>query len=84
MWKTFGFVQPLSELRTPPITLRACSACAGDYEDPARTAASDDGVDEVKASAYEAEWESELDGELDNQDTPALLSETDAGDPLAD
>ena len=52
-----GFAEP----RMPTLTMRACSACAGDYEDPARTTGPDDyddagdaaGEDELGASEWE-------------------------------
>lgn len=37
--------------------LAACSACAGDYEDPDRTARTTDGREVEDAGAQEAEWE---------------------------
>lgn len=46
-----------TECRARPAALRACSACAGDYEDPDRTAwtddASEDEQDEQRAPADE-------------------------------
>jgi len=37
------------ELTPQPSCLRACSACAGDYEDPERTTASEEEGEEARA-----------------------------------
>ena len=74
MWKTFTGLRDRGDAtqqaqvtgdRTTAMTMRACSACAGDYEDPLRTTGPDEGDDECDASAYELEWEGDSEGDLD-------------------
>jgi hypothetical protein len=55
MWKSVeigeGFVAIKEGCQTRPEELRACSGCAGDYEDPDRTASSEDDEEEADGAA---------------------------------
>jgi len=65
--KVGGTARPSSESRLPAIAeLRACSACAGDYEDPGRTAGPEESDDEGYVDEYEVELEGLLEGELES------------------
>ena len=50
----------------PAIAMRACSACAGDYEDPGLTAGPDAPHDEGDADEDDVEWEVQLERELES------------------
>jgi hypothetical protein len=69
----------------PAIAMRACSACAGDYEDPGRTAGPDDSDDAGDAdrdvSEYEVEWEGDPDGDAAETSAGGGVS---SDDPFAD
>ena len=56
--------------------MQACSACAGDYEDPERTAGSD-GIDEF--DEFSEEWEGEAGGGADKFRDPSREQESPQG-----
>jgi hypothetical protein len=76
--------RPFSESRIPAIAMRACSGCAGDYEDPGRTAGPDEPEGEDDADEYEVELEGQLGGQsesaFERDDTPSPANENDARD----
>ncbi len=88
--KVGGTARPFYESRTPTIAaMHACSACAGDYEDPGRTGGPEEPDDEGDSDEYEVELEGELKGDLESAfeggDKPSPVNETDArDDDLAD
>jgi len=63
--KVRGTGRLFSGSRMPAIAMRSCSACAGDYEDPGRTAGPEESNDEGYADEDEVELEGLLEGELE-------------------
>jgi hypothetical protein len=96
VWKTFlprRMPETSGDAQKPTMTIHACSGCAGDYQDPGRTAGPDEGDDEGGVSPYETEWEGDmkwrpeeaLEGGSENVEVAAPASEAAApDDPLAD
>ena len=87
--KVRGTGRLFSGSRMPAIAMRSCSACAGDYEDPGRTAGHEEADGEGAADEYEVEWEDQPEGELESvferDDAQSPATETDARDDnLAD
>jgi hypothetical protein len=61
------------------MSVRACSACAGDYEDPERTAGLDDFADEYDVE-YDPEQMAEC-GEAPRKDVQRNGAQLDSGEP---
>jgi hypothetical protein len=70
----------------PVVAMRACSACAGDYEDPGRTAGPDEDEPEWDSDSWEeGNGVEESDGAEESKDAESLADNTDLdGARLAD